>query len=111
MPAPRRLTGIEKRRVAAAHAWRCAICKELLPSNYEIDHILPLSEGGADRDTANLQPLCQPCHAKKTDDETIMRLRRLEADKNTDKDTVRQRVLVCTKCGCSVSPYFVHLCK
>lgn len=31
----------------------------------EIDHIVPLSEGGSN-DRSNLQPLCKACHAAKT---------------------------------------------
>ncbi|WP_218717055.1 HNH endonuclease [Nocardia sp. MH4] len=32
----------------------------------EVDHITPLSAGGARYDWANLQALCEPCHAAKT---------------------------------------------
>jgi 5-methylcytosine-specific restriction protein A len=30
-----------------------------------VDHVVPLSEGGA-HDTRNLQPLCHQCHSRKT---------------------------------------------
>lgn len=32
----------------------------------EVDHILPLSEGGSKWDKANVQSLCQDCHGAKT---------------------------------------------
>jgi 5-methylcytosine-specific restriction protein A len=32
----------------------------------EVDHIVPLSKGGARLDPSNLQSLCKPCHSKKT---------------------------------------------
>ena len=32
----------------------------------EVDHILPLEDGGAVYDEANLQPLCKPHHSRKT---------------------------------------------
>ena len=32
----------------------------------EVDHIVPIREGGAQWDRANLQGLCTPCHSSKT---------------------------------------------
>lgn len=32
----------------------------------EVDHIVPLSKGGAKYDHDNLQALCKPCHTAKT---------------------------------------------
>lgn len=32
----------------------------------EVDHIVPLRQGGARLDRSNLQSLCRPCHAQKT---------------------------------------------
>ena len=62
MTQPRRL------EVAASQSWKCANCKMLLTSSFEIDHIEPWSESFDDsRD--NLRCLCCPCHAKKTADE------------------------------------------
>lgn len=35
-----------------------------------VDHIVPLADGGTD-DTDNLQPLCKPCHDRKTLRESV----------------------------------------
>ena len=37
------------------------------------DHVLPLKDGGARFDWANLQALCVPCHNRKTAGETAKR--------------------------------------
>ncbi|GAC1405524.1 MAG: HNH endonuclease signature motif containing protein [Burkholderiaceae bacterium] len=41
------------------------------------DHVLPIKDGGARLDEANLQALCVPCHNSKTASETALRSRRL----------------------------------
>jgi 5-methylcytosine-specific restriction protein A len=53
----------------------CESCEKLgliIPFN-TIDHIIPISEGGAALDLANLQTLCKQCHAIKTGKETSKR--------------------------------------
>ncbi|MFZ6813737.1 HNH endonuclease [Undibacterium sp. Rencai35W] len=40
------------------------------------DHVLPIKDGGARLDEANLQALCVPCHNRKTASETALRARR-----------------------------------
>ena len=50
----------------------CAVCKavgRLLPAKV-VDHIVPIKDGGARFDQANLQPLCVACHNRKTARET-----------------------------------------
>ncbi|MCK4624021.1 MAG: HNH endonuclease [Phycisphaerae bacterium] len=42
----------------------CRICKR--KPTTEADHIVPIREGGARYDLANLQGLCKPCHSRKT---------------------------------------------
>ena len=63
-PAPtkrRRITPFVAKKVAAFHKWRCAACGELLTEDFEIDHHIPLHNGGSD-DIANLRPLHKKCH-------------------------------------------------
>jgi hypothetical protein len=93
------LSGPEKKRIAANGLWRCGMCDELLPSNFEIDHKIPLWNGGAD-ESCNMWALCAKCHSEKTEQETIERL----------KNPV-QNYLVCNKCNFKVSPYFLHKCQ
>ena len=55
----------------------------------EVDHIVPLSRGGAEQDPANLQHLCVPCHAAKTrreqgGDQSTRRLRHGHQGRLTD---------------------------
>ena len=42
----------------------------------EVDHIVPLSQGGRPYHVDNLQPLCKPCHSRKTAAESKGRRRK-----------------------------------
>ena len=75
MPPPRKLTTGEKKRIAADAGWRCYMCDALLPSTYELDHKVPLFEGGPDV-PENCGPLCPSCHRRKSEEESIRRARR-----------------------------------
>ena len=50
-----------------AENWRCRSCGK--SGRLELDHATPIGQGGARWDRANLQPLCRPCHFRKTADE------------------------------------------
>ncbi|MCR4267088.1 HNH endonuclease signature motif containing protein [Nitratireductor sp. ZSWI3] len=54
-------------RIAARQLARKPICEgcETAPATLA-DHIVPIRQGGAMRDAANLQSLCRQCHAEKT---------------------------------------------
>ncbi len=45
----------------------CRECRKLgkLVAASVVDHILPITEGGAKLDLENLQSLCKPCHERK----------------------------------------------
>lgn len=103
MPPARKLTTGEKKRIAADAGWRCYACDLLLPSTYEIDHKIPLCEGGADT-PENCGPLCPDCHRRKTEEETIRRARRNAGCKRSSE-------LECKRCGAVVSRFFLHRCS
>ncbi len=53
----------------------CVVCKakDRLVAAGVVDHVVPLKDGGARFDRANLQPLCISCHNRKTARETAGR--------------------------------------
>ena len=61
----RHVTPYLKKMVAASGGWRCACCGLPLDASYEVDHIIPLSQGGTN-DKSNLQALRSECHKLKT---------------------------------------------
>ena len=50
----------------------CATCGAL-SLRHEVDHKVPLEQGGSDMDDANLQLLCTACHGEKTSREASVR--------------------------------------
>ena len=71
----RRCTPFQAKRIAAAQGWRCACgCVDptdplrrgyLLDESFEIDHRIPLAEGGSN-DESNLQALLRTHHQAKS---------------------------------------------
>ena len=61
----RNVSNLKKKMVASNQKWKCVHCDTLLDYTYEIDHIIPISQGGSN-DTDNLQALCPHCHRVKT---------------------------------------------
>lgn len=55
----------ERHAIALRFEHRCASCRVLLPAGWHLDHVVALSDGGADEDS-NMQPLCSHCHTLKT---------------------------------------------
>jgi 5-methylcytosine-specific restriction endonuclease McrA len=65
----------QRQRVALAHNYQCAGCGRVwLSYRDQIDHIVPLEQGGSN-DDSNLQPLCSECHETKTTREAQQRAR------------------------------------
>lgn len=58
---------ILRRRILAANP-RCTSCGTLAT---EVDHVTAIRDGGDPWDPANLQPLCRPCHSRKTASEVF----------------------------------------
>jgi 5-methylcytosine-specific restriction enzyme A len=61
-----------RKHFLAAHPL-CEQCKRdgKVRAAAHVDHMLPLAEGGAPYDWANLQALCAPCHSEKTAAEKV----------------------------------------
>lgn len=73
----RTLSGRERaifRREVLRRETECRNCGAT--GQLEADHIIPIAEGGAHRDTANGQALCPNCHEEKTRAEAARRRRR-----------------------------------
>ena len=63
-----------RQQAKRAAGGKCALCP--MPGA-EVDHITPLSRGGAD-DLGNMQLLCSACHEKKTSEERRARNQKLK---------------------------------
>lgn len=59
----KRLTPFQKKTVGARAHWRCQLCYKELTATYEVDHILPVSQGGSNS-FSNLRALCRECHGR-----------------------------------------------
>lgn len=51
-------------RAKRRDGWACVKCGA--KGRIEVDHIVPLRDGGAPYELGNLQCLCVPCHSRKT---------------------------------------------
>lgn len=58
-----------RRRINADGGAQCYLCRGLFEASFlEVDHVRPLSRGGADVDR-NVAPACLPCHRAKSAEE------------------------------------------
>ncbi len=104
-PTSRRLvTTAVGKMVAARQAWKCQVCKAVLPPSYEIDHVEPLWRGGGDC-ASNLQAVCPNCHALKTQRESVERIeaargrtRAKQYEEREDK-YLSAGAVMCVSCG------------
>lgn len=72
---------ITKEKVVWRDSWICQICtNDLIENQWHCDHIQPLWEGGSN-EMQNLQAICANCHAGKTAEEQIRRLRKKREEK------------------------------
>lgn len=58
------------RAILLAQEPLCRLCKQMDPPRVTAatiaDHIVSIAKGGAIHDLANMQPVCKPCHDRKT---------------------------------------------
>jgi 5-methylcytosine-specific restriction endonuclease McrA len=59
-----RHTAADVQRIFAAQRGKCAHCRISIKAGYHVDHIQPISRGGANW-PRNLQLLCAPCNLRK----------------------------------------------
>ena len=64
----RKLSESIKKIIASEQEWKCADCRHILPSSYQVDHKIPFSICEND-DKENLVALCPNCHSLKTQTE------------------------------------------
>ena len=57
-----------RQKVLVRDLYTCQICK-LVGGSLEVDHIVPLEQGGAAMDMDNLRTCCVPCHRTITDEQ------------------------------------------
>ena len=80
----------EAKIVAARQNWCCAHCQKLLPSTFELDHVVALHLGGSNDFETNSAALCNGCHAIKTQKEMIALMKvRTEAKRVADEERLR----------------------
>lgn len=66
----RKLRDSVKKIIAHKQKYNCAMCLELLPPSFQVDHIIPHSISNDDSEE-NLQALCPNCHSLKTQRENL----------------------------------------
>ena len=64
----RKLPESIKKIIASEQEWKCADCRHILPSSYQVDHKIPFSISEND-EKENLVALCPNCHSLKTQSE------------------------------------------
>lgn len=52
-------------RIVHDQDFKCALCQYKIPVDFNIDHVVPLWDGGTN-DRSNLQGVCVTCHGAKT---------------------------------------------
>ncbi len=65
-------------RTLRRDGWRCVKCESRAR---EVDHIIPLAQGGSEFDVDNCQSLCRACHMQKTIREMQERMARRVKEK------------------------------
>ena len=80
----KKLSEPERREIAIRQDWNCAnpdnnCCLKGKLKEYDIDHIIPLCQGGQD-DPSNFQAICPACHRRKTERDLLAVVEPAEVD-------------------------------
>jgi hypothetical protein len=78
----------ERQRIFDKADGCCQLCSKELKKKFDIDHIIPLAEGGSN-DMSNLQVLCKKCHFEKTQTEHEQGYIKLSQTESSFKSTVK----------------------
>ncbi|MDO8616860.1 MAG: HNH endonuclease [Dehalococcoidia bacterium] len=70
-PLRRGVYGPDWRKVRDAYIAEHPLCEKCGAPAQQVDHIIPISRGGARLDPAGLESLCRSCHSRKTAQERI----------------------------------------
>jgi len=92
----KRLTPAKEKIIAAAQDYKCATCRMILPSTWELDHKIELWQGGTN-ELDNFQVLCPNCHRKKS---------QLAAIAREDLKRAALPVIACPVASPATSPHF-----
>lgn len=75
-----------RKKVYQRDKGRCAHCGKSCRRAWELDHIVPLIDGGG-CDLSNMQTLCRPCHRKKTGKEATQRAQLRQSESVSSEET------------------------
>ena len=100
----RKLPESIKKIIASEQEWKCAECRHILPSSYQVDHKIPFSICEND-EKENLVALCPNCHSLKTQSE----LKRISSFKKLRGFCKNQEL--CWYCLEIKSDTFTHKCN
>lgn len=76
---PDRYRGVPRAQAARIRERDGHTCQQCGAFGHEVDHIIPVSQGGTN-DDANLQALCSACHMAKTQAEAAQARAQRQAD-------------------------------
>ena len=63
----------------------------MLPSTFEVDHVIPLHRGGSDDIETNAMPLCPGCHRDKSQRERIQMMEIQRAERHAEEARLRSQ--------------------
>lgn len=101
----RKLRESVKKNVAYNQEYKCAICKQMLPPSFQVDHIVPFCISYDNREE-NLQILCANCHACKTQNENY----RINVFKKIKAEYQAYNTNLCWFCLETYNQHHEHIC-